>query len=233
MGARISARLPALILLALLFVLAGVLLQRPPQSLLQLSRMAGLDTQQAHAAAFPALFLAALFLAFVLIHTIDRLLAGDGLSHRILRSEHSAMVSRGYRYDPQVVQGLLTKQAIFTALAMALLVTVAGALLFHTRPMAPERALLLTWVAVGLVLTLLLALTSITCYTHALQFHWQDRYGKGLLRLGSKLDIASFYCLSASLLLAVGLWQPSGTYAFGLFYAILLYRYYFFSVPAA
>ena len=84
---------------------------------------------------------------------------------------------------------------------------------------------------VALVLTLLLALTSITCYSHALQFQCQQNYGKALVRLGSKFDSASFYLLSGPLLLAAALWRPCATYVFGLLFALLLYRSYFFRLP--
>lgn len=228
MHSRIAAKLPAWLLLSLMFVLAGVFTQRPPDTLVLLLQRAGLDQEQVHTVAFPVLFLLALMACFMIVHWLDRKLGGDGLSDRVLRKSNSALTASGYCYNQQVVQGLLSKQAVFTALAVALLVTVAGALLFSAIPLPPAKRWLLGSVAVALVLTLLLALTSITCYTHALQFQWQDEYGKALVRLGSKFDGASFYLLSGSLLLAAALWRPWATYAFGLLFALLLYQYYFF-----
>ena len=60
MHSRIAAKLPAWLLLSLMVVLAGVLIQRPPDTLVSLLQRAGLDQEQVHTVAFPVLFLLAL-----------------------------------------------------------------------------------------------------------------------------------------------------------------------------
>lgn len=229
----IAARLPAWVLLSLLAVLAGVLIQRPPTPWVVQLSAGSLTAEQVAGAVFPLFFLFTLTISFLLIHWLDRRFGGDGLSDRVLRQSESALVHRGYHYDAQVVQGMLTKQAVFTAIAVALLVAVAGALVFGPSTLPSSQRLLLLMVAAALFLTLLFALASITCYNHALQFQWQERYGTALVRVGSKLDIASFYLLSEGLLLAASLWRPWATYGFGFVFALLLYRYYFFPLKPA
>lgn len=226
----IAARLSALLLFSAMAVWAGVSVQRPPAALLAWFGRWDLTADQIAYAALPILFLLLLTACFALVHWVDRRFGGDGLTDRVLRASDNALQVRGYRYDLQVVQGLLSKQSIFTALAVALLVAAAGALLSDAFRGADGARLLLGAIILALFLTLLLALTSITCYTHALQFQWQERYGKALVRLGSKFEIGSFYLLSAALLLGLALWQAWATYVFALSFALMLYRYYFFRV---
>lgn len=224
---RIRARLAAVVLLSLMGVLAGILWQRQSEAAVALLALAGMQPSDAIHIAGPVLFLVALFAAFAILHWVDRRWGGDGLSDRVLRRDDLALVSRGYRYDPQVTQGLLSKQSIFTAIAVALLIAVVSALVSDHALLVQKRSVL--WaIAVAMVVTLLLAMASITCYTHALQFQWQEHYGAALVRTGSKFDMASFYLLSGSLLLGAALWQAWATYVLGLLYAVLLYWYYFF-----
>jgi magnesium-transporting ATPase (P-type) len=170
-------------------------------------------------------------LSVVITHKTDEALKGCGIRHVYIR-----LGKPGIATEPNIISALMARQAIHIAIALGLLVVI-----FQNRFLQPKGdASALTdilrqfqtsvaWIVIcGFSLSVVLILVSALCYDYSCRFKWSPNYQSSLLRKGLKLDIASWYVFTVSLILSIALVSPLLCILINAGYGFLLLHYYFF-----